>query len=210
MNGVSNEHLIIHLHKKVLTVLSGSTQKKPVSMDDLSKLASRVLGGANILEKFLEQLVAAKAVTRSSGIQEGVTFVAFWAAPGFPAFAKTVATTARPFTAADNGLIKKMHGFMPAQQLLDILNERLVCDLGPDATLYTMDQLYAEIGDHVAVPVGGHDWPSLRKLLAKAERDGVLGLIDEQTINDFAVVFSLNSKQVMVLKDIILQAKEEK
>lgn len=209
MNGVANEHLIIHLHKKVLTALSGSTQKKPVSMDELSKLASRVLGGAKILDAFLVQLTAAKAITRSTGMNDGESYVAFWATANFQEFAKTVETTARPFTVADKGLIQKMHGFMPAQQLLDILNERLVCDLGQDAALYTMDQLHAEIGANAAVPAGGHDWPSLRKLLSKAERDGVLDAINEQTIDDFAVVFSLNSKQVMVLKDIVLQAKEE-
>lgn len=121
------------------------------------------------------------------------------------------AKSAREFTAAEKGLIRKVHGYMPAQQLLSILNERLVCDLGPDAMPYTMEQLYAEIGDAAGavVPAGGHDWASLRKLLAKARRAGVLDAITEQVINDFAVVFSLNQKQVLTLKDIILQAKEE-
>lgn len=118
--------------------------------------------------------------------------------------------TARDFTSAEKALIKKVHGYMPAQQLLNILNERLVCDLGPDAIPYNMDQLYAEIGDSSsATPTGGHDWASLRKLLAKADRAGVLEQIDEQIINDFAVIYSLNHKQVMVLKDIVLQAKGE-
>lgn len=117
---------------------------------------------------------------------------------------------AREFTAAEKSLIFKVHGFMPSQQLLDLLNERLMCDLGPDAMSYTMDQLYAEIGGAAAVtPSGGHDWPSLRKLLAKAARDGVLKAINDQVINDFAVVYSLNPKQVLALKDIVLQAKEE-
>lgn len=119
-------------------------------------------------------------------------------------------TSARDFTVAEKALIKKVHGYMPAQQLLNILNERLVCDLGPDAIHYSMDQLYAEIGDtSLAVPSGGHDWVSLRKLLAKADRDGVLHQVTEQTINDFAIVYSLNHKQVMVLKDIVLQAQQE-
>jgi hypothetical protein len=98
---------------------------------------------------------------------------------------------------------------MPAEQLLRLLNERLVCDLGADAKPYTMEQLYAEIGDAAgAVPVGGHDWASLRKLLAKARRAGVLSPITEQVINDFAVVFSLNTRQVLRLKDIILRTEE--
>jgi hypothetical protein len=115
--------------------------------------------------------------------------------------------SAREFTAAEKGLIRKVHGYMPAQQLLAILNERLACDLGPDAVHYSMEQLHAEIGS--GVPVNGHDWASLRKLLANAERAGILGAIDEQVINDFAVVYSLNQKQVLVLKDIILQARED-
>lgn len=119
--------------------------------------------------------------------------------------------SAREFTVAEKGLIRKVHGYMPAQQLLSILNERLVCDLGPDAMQYTMEQLYTEIGDvdGAMAPAGGHDWASLRKLLAKARRAGVLGTITEQVINDFAVVFSLNQKQVLTLKDIVLQPEEE-
>lgn len=122
-----------------------------------------------------------------------------------------ISKSAREFTVAEKGLIRKVHGYMPAQQLLSILNERLVCDLGPDAMPYTMERLYAEIGDAAgaAVPAGGHDWASLRKLLANARRAGTLDAITEQTINDFAVVYSLNQKQVLILKDIILQAKEE-
>lgn len=116
----------------------------------------------------------------------------------------------REFTPAEKVLIRKVNGFMPAPQLLGLLNERLMCDLGPDALPYTMEQLYAEIGGAAIVtPAGGHDWPSLRKLLAKAARDGVLDAVNEQVINDFAVVFSLNPKQVLALKDIVLQAKED-
>lgn len=117
--------------------------------------------------------------------------------------------SAREFTPADKGLIRKVHGYMPAVDLLRTLNERLLSDLGPDSTLYTMEQLYAEIGDAAgAVPAGGHDWASLRKLLAKAKRDGVLGSITEQVIHDFAVVYSLNMKQFLSLKEIVLKTKE--
>ena len=117
---------------------------------------------------------------------------------------------ARAFTAAEKALIRKVHGYLPAQKLLEILNERLACDLGPDAAPYTIEQMYAEIGDAAgAAPAGGHDWASLRKLLGRAKQAGVMGAITEQVINDFAVVFSLNPKQALVLKDIVLQAKEE-
>lgn len=121
-----------------------------------------------------------------------------------------VKVIAREFSNADRALIRRVHGFMPAQTLLGILNERLVCDLGDGAVLYTIDQLYAEIGTATpATPQGGHDWASLRKVLAKARRAGVLSLITVQVIDDFAVVFSLNPRQVVRLKDIILRAEEQ-
>jgi hypothetical protein len=114
----------------------------------------------------------------------------------------------RAFTAAEKALIGKVHGYMPAQQLLEILNERLAADLGPDEPQHTMEQLYAEIGDSGAMPAGGHDWSSLRKLVAKARRDGVLERVTRQVIDDFAVVFSLNARQVLNLHDVLLKAKD--
>lgn len=113
----------------------------------------------------------------------------------------------RAFTAAEKSLILKVHGYMPAQQLLDILNERLTCDLGPDEPKHTMEQLYTEIG--TVVPEGGHDWSSLRKLVAEARRSGVLDRVTRQVIDDFAVVFSLTTGQVLRLHDVLLRAKEE-
>ncbi len=211
MNASVSEHRVVHLHQKVIRALTNSTAAKPVSQNELRKLAEPVVGGMRVLDQFLEQLIADKAISRSSGMREGVSHVAYWATSNLGAIAARVnAASAREFTVAEKGLIRKVHGWMPAQQLLAMLNERLVCDLGPDAVPYQMKQLYSEIGDATgATAASGHDWPSLRKLLAKAERDGVLSVISEQTINDFAVVYSLNSKQVMVLKDIILQTKEE-
>lgn len=119
----------------------------------------------------------------------------------------------REFTSADKALIRKVHGYMVPQQLLQILNERLISDIGAGVALYTLDQLKAEIAGVSAamppIPVGGNDWGSLRKLLATAKRTGVLAQIDEQVINDFAVVYSLNQKQVMSLKDILLNEEDE-
>jgi hypothetical protein len=114
----------------------------------------------------------------------------------------------REFTIADRAMIKKLHGFMPAQQLLDLLNERLAADLGEDVLLYTMQQLYAEIGEKSAAPAAT-DWPSLRKLLAGAKKAGTLQLVNEQLIDDFAVVFSLNARQALSLKDILLAEGRE-
>lgn len=115
----------------------------------------------------------------------------------------------RAFTPAEKALIRKVHGYMPAQQLLELLNERLAADLGPDEPEYAMEQLYDEIGEAgEAAPAGGHDWSSLRKLVAKARRDGVLEKITRDVIDDFAVVFSLSPAQVLRLHDVLLRAKE--
>lgn len=210
MNAI-NEHRVIHLQKLFLDVLASSTIKKPVIWKELNKLAEPIFGGTKVLEQLLERLLVAKAVSCSTGVKDGERYGAYWPTENFQGFAKSInSTAAHAFTAAEKGLINKVHGFMPAQQLLDILNERLICDLGQDAVPYTMEQLYAEIGGAAGgAPAAGHDWPSLRKLIAKADREGVLDGIDEQVINDFAVVFSLNQKQVLVLKDIVLQTKEE-
>lgn len=120
----------------------------------------------------------------------------------------------QPFSAAEKALIRKVHGFMPAAQLLALVNERLACDMGPDADPYTMEQLHQEIGDVPSAPVQGsaggpRDWSGLRKLLAQARRNGTLKSIDERVIDDFAVVYSLNPKQVLGLKDVVLKAAEE-
>lgn len=130
--------------------------------------------------------------------------------PALAAVPSKPAPKHREFTASDKALIRRVHGYMNHLQLLGVLNERLVSDVGGEAVLYTIDQLKAEIdGVASAVPASGNDWGTLRKLLAKARRDGVLGLINEQVINDFAVVYSLNQKQVMTLKDILLTGEDE-
>lgn len=117
---------------------------------------------------------------------------------------------ARDFTPAERALIKKVNRILPAAQLLEILNERLECDLGPEANPYTMEQLQAQIGQDSG---GGgktvSDWAGMRKLIAQARRSGVLARITEQVIQDFAVVYSLKARQVISLKDIVLQAARE-
>lgn len=211
MNESVIEHRVIHLHKMLIEALSKSTVKKPVTLSALLKLGEPVFGGTKIVGQFLEQLSVAKAITRSSGMKDGESYVSYWVTANFDEFTKNIRSgLTRSFTVAEKALIRKVHGFMPTEQLRDILNERLVCDLGPDAVPYSMEQLYAEIGEVAGTtPVGGHDWSSLRKLLAKAKSAGVLASINEQVINDFAIVFSLNSKQVLCLKDIVLQPEEE-
>ena len=94
---------------------------------------------------------------------------------------------------------------MPRMQLLGILNDRLRADVGSDA--YTIEQLHAEIAALPGAKTGGdHGWAGLRKLLAQAKHAGTLDRINEQVINDFAVVFSLSPKHLMRLKDILSPA----
>lgn len=124
-----------------------------------------------------------------------------------PAPASLPLIVSRSFTVADKSLIRKTHGFMPPQQLLDLLNERLKADL-PKARPYTMAQLDAEIRA-VADPETADNWAGLRKVLAQARRAGVLAHITPQLIDDFAVVFSLTPAQVMRLKDIVLPQAED-
>jgi hypothetical protein len=113
----------------------------------------------------------------------------------------------REFTPAERSLIRKVHGFMPAAQLLGILNDRLQADLGPNVRPYTLDQLHAETS---ALPGGrvSTDWTDLRKLLAKARREGLLDSVTNEVIDDFAVLFALSPAQVLRVKDVVISAKE--
>ena len=116
----------------------------------------------------------------------------------------------REFTDAEKSLIQRMHKFTSASELLGILNERLSFDQGATDVHYSLEQLSAEISRlTVPAPVNVRDWVGMRKLINQARRDGVLGQINEQVINDFAVVFSLNTRQVLALKDVLLDQDEE-
>lgn len=111
----------------------------------------------------------------------------------------------REFTPGEKALIRRVHGYMPAVQLLGVLNERLVCDQGGGAVLHTMEQLRAEIGALPAEALtGASDWSSLRKLVAQARKSGVLERITREVIDDFAVVYSLSAAQVLRLHDVLL------
>lgn len=108
----------------------------------------------------------------------------------------------RAFSAGELSLIRKLHGRMPAQQILDILNERLVADMRDDEPPYSLADLRGAVSTAASEPSG---WASLRKRLAEARSTGVLDQVNEQLINDFAVVFSLSAKQVLQLKDVLLE-----
>lgn len=113
------------------------------------------------------------------------------------------------FGPAAKALIKHMHAYVPAGELLGILNERLVADVGPSAVRFTLEQLQAEL-QASAAPAEAGDWGGLRKLLADARSKGVLATITATTIDDFAVLFQLSAAQAMTLKDVIQHAKEER
>ena len=113
---------------------------------------------------------------------------------------------ARAFTVAERSLVRKVHGFMPAQQLLDLLNERLYADLGQHAIAYTMDQLQAELACQLAATPTS-DWAGTRKVLANARHSGLLDLITTEIMEDFAVVFQLTPQQSTRLKDILASAR---
>lgn len=111
----------------------------------------------------------------------------------------------RPFTKADLSLIAKVHGFMAAPQLLMVLNERMWADLGHDAPHYTVQQLHDAIQQlQQAQATVASSWSNVRRLLAQARSEGVLQQVNDQVIDDFAVVFSLTAKQVLHLKDIFV------
>jgi len=109
---------------------------------------------------------------------------------------------ARAFTTPEKSLIRKVHGFLHAQQLLDLLNDRLVADLGPAVVKYTMEQLQAELVDQVDTTQTS-DWAGLRKTLALARRAGLLDTITPQILDDFTVVYQLSAPQAMRLKEIL-------
>jgi hypothetical protein len=115
----------------------------------------------------------------------------------------------RPFTVADRSLIRRMGNMLPAHHLLELLNDRLIADLGPDAPRYTemmlSDALREAGGDAAA---GGGDWASLRRVLAKARRDGLLQRLTPAIVEDFAVIFSLSPAQALRLRETILSAQD--
>lgn len=116
----------------------------------------------------------------------------------------------RPFTMADKALIRRMANMLPTHLLLELLNDRLMADLGPDAPRYTeamlSDALRESSGGTAGVG-GGSDWASLRRVLAKARRDGLLQRLTTEIVEDFAVVFSLSPAQALRLRETILSAQ---
>jgi hypothetical protein len=116
----------------------------------------------------------------------------------------------REFNDAELAMINRLHRFMPTTQLLHTLNERLAADAPGQGSRFTMNQLEQAIAKPKAKPHAmSGSWADTRKQLSAASRAGTLALVDEQLIDDFAIVYSLNARQVMMLKDIVLPAAME-
>jgi hypothetical protein len=101
-----------------------------------------------------------------------------------------------------------MHGYLPAAELLRLLNERLAADLGEHALPYTLEQLYRETHGLAPARAGADDWSALRRLLADARTSGLLEHITPTLLEDFAVIFQLTVAQATHIKDVIQHAKE--
>lgn len=112
----------------------------------------------------------------------------------------------RAFTESERALIRAMHGYLPAAELLRILNERMVADVGAGAVPYTLEHLHREVS--TLGVARQDDWTALRQLLAQARAIGLLEEITAGVLEDFAVVFSLSPGQVTHLRDVIHHAQE--
>src|SRR3546814_12796271 len=94
-----------------------------------------------------------------------------------------VARSARSFTMGEKSLIQKVHGYMTAEQLLAILNDRLIADQGLGVVTYTMDPPRAELAS-LEKPerlddAAELDLPGLRKLMTRARKSGTRGKASE-------------------------------
>jgi hypothetical protein len=116
------------------------------------------------------------------------------------------------FTDADFALIRRIGAFMPVHKLLEILNERRACDLGTDKDPTASSSWWPLsptcTGPRIR-PLLGATGPACASCSHRPAAPGVLEQINNQVIDDFAVVFQLNAKQVVELKDIVLGAKED-
>lgn len=114
----------------------------------------------------------------------------------------------REFTASDKSLIAATGAYMPAAELLALLNARLFADLSEHVRPYTLEQLHDALGPRAAAnPSAG--WDTLRRILAAAREKGTLAACTPQLVDDFAVLFRLSPAQATTLKDIIGHARRD-
>jgi len=133
-----------------------------------------------------------------------------WTGAVLPRSAPTPPAGPRAFNGAEKALIKAcIKNYMPAAQLLDVLNTRLVADIGEKAVLFTMEALWEEAKGAID-PSEGRDWAGLRKVIAQARRSGLLATITTQIVDDVSTVFQLSAAQRTHLRDVIRGAQEER
>lgn len=122
-----------------------------------------------------------------------------------PSGAERAAPEPPAFTDSERSLIRNTYRFMGPEQLLDLLNDRLVADRGSAVARHTMMQVQKAISEIglSARDVAQGAWSDVRRRLAHARRDGVLHGVTEQTVDDFAVVFGATAAQVLRLKDAL-------
>lgn len=111
------------------------------------------------------------------------------------------------FSDAERALVERLHGVVPVQQLLDLLNTRRRAD-GLGQAEISADALAEEASRH-CTPSHGTGWVSLRRVLAEARASGVLDRVTAQVVDDFAVVFQLSRGQVLQLKDVLFNVEGE-
>jgi hypothetical protein len=102
-------------------------------------------------------------------------------------------------------MINRLHGLVPLDQLLGLLNARLLADVGDKVAPYTHEQLHQALKQ--LAPTKTENWADLRKLIASARREGILDAITPTLIDDFAVVYGLSHAQLLRLKDVVLNAR---
>ena len=104
-------------------------------------------------------------------------------------------------------LIRKIHGFVPAQQLLALLNERLACDLGPDAAVQHGATACRHRRPASPLPAGGHGWP--RSVLIAQARRPACSTRSPSSSSTTSPSSSRSTQQVLVLRDTLLQPEED-
>lgn len=108
---------------------------------------------------------------------------------------------------AERAVVGRLHGLMPADQLLEVLNGRREAD-HPALPLLSVRDLAAEV-ECLQGRAQDNGWVSLRRVIAEARRQGVLDRVTTEVIDDFAVAFQLTRGQVLHLKDVLLSSEGE-
>jgi hypothetical protein len=75
---------MITLRDKIINKLLGTSGQRPVYLEDLRKIAEPMVDDMQQLYGLLDQLYAAHAVNRCSGLKDGQQYVAYWETGSIP------------------------------------------------------------------------------------------------------------------------------